>query len=364
MRATINGNGCKYIRLKEKLNSDLFNSNWVEINTTRKYVLQGATYNFVDLFSGAGGLSLGFKKAKFNKVASSELDPDAHATNVRNFPNSMHFSGEIEKVTNKEILNAVNNQTIHVVCGGPPCQGFSVAGLRNPNDKRNLMFKQFVRIVDLLKPWFFVMENVPGILTISNGKVKNAILDEFSKIGYSNTSIKILEAATYGVPQYRARVIIVGNRFNLRNPYPKEILSPEEFKSIEEAIDDLKNMPRNPKINHEWTKHSAEYEKRISKVKPGESLYATFKDAFKRQRLGEPSMAVKENHGGTHIHPTLNRVISAREMARLQTFPDDFIFEGRMKRAMWQIGNAVPVLMAQHIALALRPSLEEIEKIV
>ena len=96
------------------------------------------------------------------------------------------------------------------------------------------------------------------------------------------------------------------------------------------------------------------FEKRISKVKPGQSLYEGFRDAYKRQYLGFPSMAVKENHGGTHIHPTLNRVISAREMARLQTFPDNFIFSGTMKRAMWQVGNAVPVKLGYHIGLAIK----------
>ncbi len=355
-------NGCRYVGLKEDLKLDLFNSNWEEIDTTEVNPAQGKAYNFIDLFSGAGGLSLGFEQVNFKKVMSSELDPDAHATNARNFPHAVHFEGKIEEVSDDEILKAVEGKTIHVVCGGPPCQGFSVAGLRNPNDKRNLMFKQFVKIVALAKPWYILMENVPGILTIQKGSAKQAILEEFTKIGYPDVSIKILEAATYGVPQYRARTIFVGNRFNLRNPYPKEILPPEKFEPIEKAIDDLIDEPRNPAINHEWTKHSKEYEQRLAKVQPGGSLYDTFRDAFKRQRLGEPSMAVKENHGGTHIHPRLNRVISAREMARLQTFPDSFIFEGRMKRVMWQVGNAVPVLLAKHMALALRPNLERIEK--
>jgi len=248
------------------------------------------------------------------------------------------------------------------VCGGPPCQGFSVAGYRNPRDKRNLLFKQFIRVAKLMKPWFLLMENVPGILTMSNGQVKDTIIKAFEEIGYPNVSVRILEAAKYGVPQYRSRAIFIGNRFGMENPYPKEILSEGSYKPIESAIMDLKGHPRDASINHEWTKHSKDYEKRIAKVKPGASLYDTFRDAFKRQRLGEPAMAVKENHGGTHIHPVLNRVISAREMARLQTFPDDFIFEGRMKRVMWQVGNAVPVLMAKHMALALRPSFDEISK--
>ena len=139
------------------------------------------------------------------------------------------------------------------------------------------------------------------------------------------------------------------------NEYPAQIIkNREDFLPIESAISDLMDVDRDPATNHEWTAHRKEYEDRISKVPPGGSLYATYRDAFKRQYLGVPSMAIKENHGGTHIHPILNRVISAREMARLQSFPDSYIFSGRMKRVMWQVGNAVPVLLAKHIALAAK----------
>jgi len=354
-------NGSRYVGMQRDLDEDLFNFNWHKVDTN-KINKMTAVYNFVDLFSGAGGLSLGFEKSNFKQIISSELDPDASATIRKNFPHTTHFDGYIEDVSDEQLLKAAKGHTIHVVCGGPPCQGFSVAGYRNPNDKRNLLFRQFIRVTRLLNPWFFLMENVPGILTMSNGQVKDTILKAFADIGYPNVSVRILEAAKYGVPQYRSRAIFIGNRFGMKNPYPKEILADSQYKPIESAIMDLKNHPRDPRINHEWTEHSKEYEKRIAKVKPGDSLYDTFRDAFKRQRMGEPAMAIKENHGGTHIHPVLNRVISAREMARLQTFPDDFIFEGRMKRVMWQVGNAVPVLMAKHMALALRPSLDEISK--
>ena len=199
-----------------------------------------------------------------------------------------------------------------------------------------------------------MLENVPGILTMSDGNVKNIMMNEFEKLGYNNTSVRILESANFEVPQMRTRAIFIGNRLGKKNPYPKIINTKKNYLNIEDYIDDLKNHPRDPSINHEWTKHSEKFEKRISKVKPGQSLYEGFRDAYKRQYLGFPSMAVKENHGGTHIHPRLNRVISAREMARLQTFPDNFIFSGTMKRAMWQVGNAVPVKLGYHIGLAIK----------
>ena len=349
----------RYSKLKEKLDSNLFNQNWELVDTTtgNENAMQ---FNFADLFSGAGGISLGFQNANFSKIFSIEVDPDASDTIKKNFPNSTHIENEIEKVSDQAILDVVGDRIVHVVCGGPPCNGFSVAGLRNPKDPRNLLFREFFRTVKLLQPWVIMMENVPGILTMEKGKVKEEIIKIFSEIGYEGMAVRILEAATFGVPQLRTRAIFIANRFGLKNQYPKEILGREDYVAIESAISDLQDIPRTPEINHEWTKHTKEYEKKIAEVKPGESLYKTYRDAFKRQHLGVPAMAIKENHGGTHIHPILNRVISAREMARLQTFPDTFIFSGRMKRVMWQVGNAVPVLMAQHIALAIKPTLKKI----
>ncbi|MBF0532213.1 MAG: DNA cytosine methyltransferase [Candidatus Omnitrophica bacterium] len=351
----------RYVRLKQELDQDIFNNRWF-VEDSLNVSLEDFCYNYVDLFSGAGGLSLGFTHANFEKIVSSEIDPDASATNKRHWPNAIHLEGPIENFSDGDIIKATKGQTIHVVCGGPPCNGFSVAGMRNPQDPRNLLFKQFVRVVNLIKPWFVLMENVPGILTMSGGQVKDTILQSFEKIDYPNMSVRILEAADYGVPQLRTRAIFVGNRFNFLNPYPKEIYSRANYRPIEGAIRDLIDVPRTSSINHEWTDHSKEFERRISKVLPGGSLYPSFRDAFKRQYLGVPSMTIKENHGGTHIHPILNRVISVREMARLQTFPDDFYFEGGMKRGMWQVGNAVPVLMAEHMARALRPSLDRIRE--
>ncbi len=351
----------RYSGLKAKLDQDLFNANWIEIDT-KNLVPSKSQINYIDLFSGGGGLSQGFKQAGFNKIMSVEVDADASATIRRNFPESYHFEGKIENLTDEELKKVVGDETIHIVCGGPPCQGFSVAGLRNPHDPRNQLFKEFVRVVEIVKPWFVVLENVPGILTMQHGDIYREILRQFGQIGYDNMSVRILEAAAFGAPQLRTRAIFIGNRLGLKNPYPEIQLKKENYKSIESAIDDLKDHPRDASINHEWTAHSKKLEKRISKVPPGGSLYKTFRDAYKRQFKGVPSMTAKENHGGTHIHYEKNRVLSARELARLQTFPDDFIFEGTMKRAYWQIGNAVPCVLAKNIALALRADIEKLAK--
>jgi DNA (cytosine-5)-methyltransferase 1 len=318
-------------------------------------------YLFMDLFCGAGGMTQGLVKAGFNPIASVEVNPIASATYQRNFPNCNHFCGEIEKFSPDLVLNQINSSPVHLIVGGPPCQGFSVAGKRDPNDPRNRLFQEFVRVVSQVRPWYVVIENVPGILTIQKGAIKQAICEELEAIGYSHVSIAILESADYGVPQIRPRAIFIANRFGMDNPYPKPQFTSEQYKPIESAISDLPEYTRIPEINHEWTRHSSEYMERIAKVPPGGSLYESYVDAFKRQYPGKPSMTVKENHGGTHIHPYLNRVISAREMARLQSFPDSFIFEGSMKKAMWQIGNAVPPRLAECIGYALIPALNHIK---
>ena len=349
----------RYERLQRELVADLSDAHkeFVDINVP---VMPASCFNFVDLFCGAGGMTQGMKQVGLTPVASVEINPFASKTHINNFPECRHYSGDIEEFDPEDWLKKSGSPEVHLVIGGPPCQGFSVAGRRDPNDARNRLFRQFVRVVSELKPWYFVMENVPGILTMQKGAVKAAILEAFAEAGYPNASIAVLEAASYGVPQLRARAIFIANRFGLPNPYPKPQLMPTEYRPIESAISDLPAFEPIPEINHEWTRHSAAYMERLAQVPPGGSLYPTFLDAFKRQYPGLPSMTIKENHGGTHIHPHLNRVISAREMARLQTFPDSFLFAGPMKKAMWQIGNAVPPRLAEAIGQALTPSLNAI----
>jgi DNA (cytosine-5)-methyltransferase 1 len=343
----------------EQIKRQLHDPDRVFVDVSPKPQIQN-NYKFIDLFCGAGGMTQGLVQSGFQPIASVEIIPVASATHRKNFPNSHHFCGDIHEFNTQDCLRKLSFPTVHLVVGGPPCQGFSVAGKRDPNDPRNRLFREFIRVVSEVQPWYVVMENVPGILTMDKGKVKEAIFEEFHSIGYANVSVAILESADYGVPQIRPRAIFIANRFDLQNPYPKAQLLPHDYKPIESAISDLPAYTPIPEINHQWTRHSAAYTERIAKVPAGGSLYETFVDAFKRQYPNKPSMTVKENHGGTHIHPHLNRVISAREMARLQTFPDSFIFEGTMKKAMWQIGNAVPPRLAECIGYALLPYLESI----
>jgi DNA (cytosine-5)-methyltransferase 1 len=308
---------------------------------------------FADLFSGAGGMSRGMSDAGFQKLFSVEIDADGSATIRRNFPDSHHFERPIEAVTEAEMSAVVGDRGLQMVCGGPPCQGFSVAGLRDPVDPRNQLFREYIRAIRHLQPDIIVMENVPGIITMDEGAVVREIRHQLADAGYPGATVRVLEAARYGVPQLRTRAIFVANRHGLKNPYPAPILARDEYVPIEAAIEDLKALPMDPAFNHNGTRHGRPMIERLSRLAPGASLYPSFRDAWKRQHKGVPSMAIKENHGGVHVHYELNRVLTAREMARLQTFPDDFFFEGRFKRVYWQIGNAVPCLFAEHLGRAV-----------
>ncbi|MEG3973324.1 DNA cytosine methyltransferase [Microcoleus sp. herbarium8] len=349
----------RYERIQRELEADDSDPYKIFIDVESQS-MPASDYRFVDLFCGAGGMTQGLLQAGFRPVASVEINAIASATHTKNFPDCHHLCDDIKNLNPRNLLAEIGSPEVHIVAGGPPCQGFSVAGKRDPNDPRNRLFREFVRVVSEIRPWYVVMENVPGILTMQKGAVKQAICEAFQEIGYPHMSVAILESAAYGVPQIRPRAIFIANRFGMQNPYPKSQLLPEQYKAIESAIDDLPEYTPIPEINHEWTRHSVEYMERLAKVPPGGSLYESYADAFKRQYPGKPSMTVKENHGGTHIHPYLNRVISAREMARLQSFPDSFIFEGSMKKAMWQIGNAVPPRLAECIGFALSPYLTDI----
>ncbi|MEN6644006.1 MAG: DNA cytosine methyltransferase [Armatimonadia bacterium] len=320
----------------------------------------GSTYRVVDLFAGAGGLSLGFGMAGYEPVLAVEADADAYATYANNFPGTRLHTGLIEDLSEYDLLALFPGAPPDVICGGPPCQSHSTAGKRDPADPRGHLYQEFLRVAGILRPHFLVMENVPGLLSIEQGGRIQRILDGLAGIGYPDGSVMMLESAEFGVPQMRRRLFIVANRYGRPNPRPLPLLSRRRFIPVECAINDLKGRPRDPATNHEWTRHTSEMEMRLARVAPGETLYDGYSGSWRRLRIGLPSPTIKHNNGAPHIHYELPRTISAREMARLQSFPDSFRFSGEMASAMVQVGNAVPPLLAKAIGLALRPSLEAI----
>ena len=332
--------------------------NWIDINKNWDNPGQ-SQMTFVDLFCGAGGLSKGLEMAGLQGICGLDWFNEACMTYNRNFDHPF-INGDIKDPENKKkfydtVRQQLNGRKLSIVAGGFPCQGFSMAGNRIVDDPRNSLYKELIEIVVELQPDFVICENVKGLRTMLKGLVEKKILADFNQIGYDMT-VTTLCAADYYTPQKRERVIFIGNRKGLRNFHPKPILSPGEYITTGQAIGDLIDHPVDPEFNHVPTVHRPDMAKRIMETPEGESLYKGYSDAWKKCPWDAPSCTIKENHGGVNLHPKLPRVLTAREMARLQSFPDDFIFEGRKNKQLVQIGNAVPPLLGKAIGLAVRLS--------
>ncbi|EGV43416.1 DNA cytosine methyltransferase [Bizionia argentinensis JUB59] len=366
----------------------------------------------VDLFSGCGGLALGFKWAGFNTLLASDVDENCEKTYTHNFPNVPFIRNDLRDISTAEIKSIIS-RTPDVVIGGPPCQGFSLAN-KNRNkvksDPRNELFYEFVRVVTDLQPKAFVMENVRGLLSMQKGEVIKLMKEEFENagIGYQ-VDYKVLLASDYGVPQNRHRVIMIGIRKDLEKQplFPNKTY--ENPVTVWEAISDLPQIKasegdekmmyetdpennfqefirqENQKVyNHIAMRHTQRLINRFQVIKAGESLAhvsqeygavkrgnpkekskVVFSQNNQRLRANKPAPTIAASFQSNFIHPFLHRNFTAREGARLQSFPDNFIFQGMRTKMSWekglsqyqQIGNAVPPLLGYAIAKALQETL-------
>lgn len=344
-------------------------------------------YNVIDLFCGCGGLSYGFERAGFNVLLGIDNDEKALETFELNHKNAKTICGDITQIRYEEdIKQIIGYKRIDVIIGGPPCQGMSLSGPRKFDDPRNKLYLSYIRLVEEIRPKMFVIENVPGLVGLFGGQIKDSIIEEFTNMGYS-IQYKILCASQHGVPQNRKRVVFVGSRIG-EFEYPKtqshEItceMALSDLPSLEDEIGqevmEYRTEPRNDYqklmrkrsrevYNHIAACHSERVKKIISLVPDGGNYkdlpeeYAhsrNFHVAWTRFASNKPAPTIDTGHRH-HFHYKYNRVPTVRECARLQSFPDDFIFLGNKTQQFRQVGNAVPPIMAQEIASKVKETME------
>lgn len=341
----------------------------------------------IDIFSGAGGLSLGAELAGISIKCAIEINPSAAKTFKRNHKNAIVLNQDIRTISKNDF--DFDTDEVFIIMGGPPCQGFSLSNTRsrtmkNPN---NMLFEQFVRLVGEIKPKWFLFENVWGITNIENGKVMALIKKCFEDIGYKVIP-KVLKASDYGVPQNRERFFMVGNRLGIDFEFPEPFKTPPI--SVWDAISDLPKLENGQSLEigeytvpidkatayqQDMRKHSERplqnyvsrnndlVIERYKHIPQGgnwsdipDYLMTNYADKsrchsgiYKRLRADRPSVVISNYRKSMLIHPFQHRGLSVREAARIQSFPDHFIFEGPISHIQQQIGNAVPPLLAKAV---------------
>ncbi len=355
----------------------------------------------IDLFCGAGGLSEGFRQGGYTVLAGQDFDDKAGATFASTHPEATFIGGPIQNVSPQQLLKAANARRgeIDVIVGGPPCQGYSVYNhQRGVNDPRAGLFREYLRIVEGIHPRWLVMENVTGITSIADGGIVREIFEGMNSLGY-RVDKQILRAEEFGVPQERRRVFFVATRTDAPILFPKpthgEGLLP--YVTIWDAISDLPKLNNGEKAenrqyasapkndyqaslrgtctiaqNHSAPRLSPVNEERMKHIPPGGSWrdipFHLLPEGMKKakrsdhtKRYGRPRktdlactiLTKCDVHWGAYIHPVQNRALSVREAARLQSFPDFFVFQGSSTDQYVQVGNAVPPLLGKKVAESL-----------
>lgn len=347
-------------------------------------------FKILDLFSGAGGFSLGFEMVNgFTTVLAVDFDKNAIKTFQNNFKNAKCIHGDICDVNTKQkIIQEAFNSGVNMIIGGPPCQGFSLKGKNlGIYDKRNYLFLEYIAIVKAVQPKIFIIENVKNMISSSNGFFIKQIYDNFISLGYSVT-YNVLNAVNFGVPQMRERAIIVGTKGIAPVDIEDIHKNLGNYTTVRDAIDDLSyfnsgegaenlvyfkdisssyqalmRINSNGLYNHKATNHSQFAIDKMKMIPPERDKSFLPKELHGKQQFSttwsrliwdKPSPTIDTRFdtpsNGRNIHPYLDRSITPREAARLQSFPDSFIFYGNKTSICKQIGNAVPPLMAKAIA--------------
>lgn len=339
------------------------------------------SFSFIDLFSGCGGLSHGLEMAGHTCLLGVDSNKEAIATFAANHKHASTYTGDIKKLSQAKLSELLKGKSVDMVVGGPPCQGFSTVGKGEVNDERNMLFRQFVRIVELTKPKVIILENVTGLVAKKNEKILRQIFLHFEKLGY-NMDARVLSAEEFGVPEKRRRTIIMGVKDG-------ECLFPEVThgtrvkvrpRTVADALRSLKSSTG--KIhNHDIAMaqiKKAEDRERLKFIPVGKGIryqedekeylpkklwygvnWKTLREGrFRQTRLqrlpwNEPSPTILTART-SYYHPKENRYLTPREAAACQSFPNDFVFHGSQTAQFRQIGNAVPPLLGRALGEAVK----------
>lgn len=330
------------------------------------------SYTYIDLFCGAGGLSLGFEQAGFQNIFAVEFNSEFAKTYSKNFPSHKLLVDDIRNISNEYVKGLIKDREIDVIIGGPPCQGFSIAGNIGRtfmDDERNRLFKEFVRFVKEISPKMFIMENVATMATHLKGKTIKSIVKSFEEAGAGyKVTWEVLNTVHYEIAQERRRIIIVGIRSDIEADFTFPNQS-QNIKTIKETISDLPKLKSGEKSNipnHNAMSHSAQMLLKMSYVKDGgnrmdipEELRPKSGDVRKYIRYDstKPSVCVTGDMRKI-FHYEQNRALTCRELARIQSFPDSFVFVGTSIQIQQQIGNAVPPKLSYLLAREAKEALK------
>ncbi len=369
---------------KKTIQNDSYLKDLQELSNNFAKEVKKDAPNVVSFFAGCGGLCYGLKAAGFNIVATNELVEEYKNIYRENFPNVNFLPNDVKKITKEDIENLMRKYPkIDMLAGGPPCQGFSLAGKRNVGDERNSLFQYYLTIAEQIKPKIILMENVRLLTTMRNpngGLIKDDITAGFGRIGY-DCNFFVVNASNYGVPQNRERILFIGVRKDLqKNPqiappiYGENIsLFTKRIKySFGDAVSDLEFIESGEfsktDIYHKAVNHPEHVLRWLYDVPEGKSAHQNadkklrppsgYNTTYKRQVWDKPASTITTNFsmisGGNNVHPIATRALTIREALRIQSFPDNFKLTGTSGVIHTVIGNAVPPLLAYRIGLFLK----------